>query len=123
MSAREILDSLYKVEEKQGEERKPSFPQAVDVVIKAINTQNGFKMDGFTEGEEVAEAAEDGDLVIDDNVSDEIEEGEATTIAGEIAELEPTEDEEFVTKQNMKSTLENMIEQEAKMAFDKIEEI
>ena len=111
------------MEEHQGEERKPSFPQAVDVVIKAINTQNGFKMDDFTEGEEVAEAAEDGDLVIDDNVSDEIEEGEATTIAGEIAELEPTEDEELVTKQNMISSLENMIEQEAKMAFDKIEEI
>ena len=115
MSAREILDSLYKVEEKQGEERKPSFPQAVDVVIKAINTQNGFKMDDFTEGEEVAEAAED-DVNNDD-------EGEATPIAGEIVELEPTRDEKVVTKQNMKSTLENMIEQEAKMAFDKIEEI
>ena len=121
MSAREILDSLYKVEEQLGEERKPSFPQAVDVVIKAINTQNGFKMEDFTEEEEVAEAAEDD--VNNDDVPDENEEGEATPIAGEIAELEPTEDEELVTKQNMKSSLENMIEQEAKMAFDKIEEI
>ena len=122
MSAREILDSLYKVEEQQGEERKPSFPQAVDVVIKAINTQNGFKMEDFTEGEAVAEAAEYGDVVIDD-VPDENEEGGATPISGEEAELEPAEDEELVTKQNMKASLENMIEQEAKMAFDKIEEI
>ena len=121
MSAREILDSLYKVEEQQGEERKPSFPQAVDVVIKAINTQNGFKMEDFTEEGAVAEAAEDGDVVIDDNVSDEVE--DANQIVQEIAELKPTEDEEVVTKQNMKSTLENMIEQEAKMAFDKIEEV
>ena len=122
MSAREILDSLYKVEEQQGEERKPSFPQAVDVVIKAINTQNGFKMEDFTEEGEVAEAAED-DVINNDDVPDENEKGEATPIAGEVEELEPTEDEEVVTKQNMKSTLENMIEQEAKMAFDNIEEI
>ena len=108
------------MEEQQGEERKPSFPQAVDVVIKAINTQNGFKMEDFTEEEEVAETAED-DVINDEDVPDENE--EATPIAGEIAELEPTEDEEVVTKQNMKSTLENMIEQEAKMAFEKIEEI
>ena len=99
MSAREILDSLYKVEEQQGTERKPSFPQAVDVVIKAINTQNGFKMEDFTEGEAVAEAAEYGDVVIDD-VPDENEEGGATKISGEEAELEPAEDEELVTKQN-----------------------
>ena len=121
MSAREILDSLYKVEEQQGEERKPSFPQAVDVVIKAINTQNGFKMDDFTEEGEVAEAAEDGDVINDDDIPDENE--EANQIVQDIVELEPTKDEESVTKQNMKSTLENMIEQEAKMAFDKIEEI
>ena len=68
------------MEEQQGEERKPSFPQAVDVVIKAINTQNGFKMEDFTEEEEIAEAAEDD--VIN---NDEDEEGEATPIAGEIA--------------------------------------
>ena len=59
----------------------------------------------------------------DDDVPDQKEEGEATPIVEEIVELETTEDEEVVTKQNMKSTLENMIEQEAKMAFDKIEEI
>ena len=108
------------MEEHQGEERKPSFPQAVDVVIKAINTQNGFKMEDFTEEGEVAEAAED-DVNNDDDVPDENE--EANPIVEEIAELEPTEDEEVVTKQNMKASLENMIEQEAKMAFDKIEEI
>ena len=93
MSAREILDSLYKVEEQQGEERKPSFPQAVDVVIKAINTQNGFKMEDFTEEGEV-EDSENGQLVTEDNFPDVNE--EANPIVEEIAELEPTEDEEIV---------------------------
>ena len=119
--AREILDTLYRNDEKKedheesesedepAKEKKKSFPEIVDKVIKVINLGFGLGQDlnqveEIEELDEVREGTAEGEMM---------EDAEQTKTINEVIEEVPIKLTDEELKQKMKASLGMMIEQQA----------
>ena len=117
--AREILDTLYRNDEKKEDEEeseddpakesKKSFQEVVDKVIKVINLGFGLGQDlnqveEIEELDEVREGTAEGEMM---------EDAEQTKTINEVIEEVPIKLTDEELKQKMKASLGMMIEQQA----------